>query len=224
MTITATRIMTLGAALWLAPFALFGQSDPSAMPPAAGGGAQPGMPGANPNASNSNPSDSSSGMGAEAQTMKDKMFVRKAAEGGLAEVQLGQLAEQKSGNDAIKQFGAKMVADHTMLNGEMKPVADNLGVQTPKKMSKKDQDEYDQLAALSGTDFDKAYLTAMVKDHRKDLREFREEAESAGDSQLKDVVMKAEDVILDHLRTVSKLARENGVEIPRGPRPPAPQQ
>jgi putative membrane protein len=218
----------LSAAVVLSPVALMGQmmdaammqtgSQPGALPGAQVGPASTSMnhAGANPIAANQ--SDSGAGMGEQARVMKDKMFVRKASEGGMAEVQIGQLAVQKASNNDIKQFAQKMVDDHTALNESMKPIADNLGVSTPRKLNKMDQAEYDRLNALSGDEFDKAYLTAMVQDHRKDLHEFRQEEADATDPQLKEAVTKGEGLIQEHLKMVNGLAKANGVDVPRGPR------
>ncbi len=158
--------------------------------------------------------DSTGAMGTTAQEMRDKMFLRKAAAGGLAEVQLGQLAAQKSQSPEVKAFGEKMVADHTALNEEIKPIADSMGVMLPKKITKEDQAELDKLNALSGADFDTEYLTFMVKDHHADLREFREEARSATDPTLQEAVTKGEKVIREHTRMVDKLAQDKGIAIP----------
>jgi len=148
------------------------------------------------------------------QIMQDKMFLRKAAEGGIAEVKLGQLAAQKGSSNEIKAFGQKMVDDHTKMNSEMAEVADSLGVMLPKSMNKEDQAEYDKLNALAGNDFDMEYLSFMVKDHHNDLHEFRMEAASRADPTLHDEVVKAEGVIHDHTVMVDKLARAKGIPIP----------
>jgi putative membrane protein len=154
--------------------------------------------------------------------MQDKMFLRKAAEGGIAEVKFGQLAVQK-GSDDVKAFGQKMVDDHTKLNNEMAQIADSMGVKLPKSMNKEDQAEYDKLEKLSGDAFDMEYLTVMVKDHHQDLHAFRIEAASRTDPSLHDAVVKAENVIHDHKVMVDKLARERGIPIPvRGGNQPAP--
>jgi putative membrane protein len=158
--------------------------------------------------------DSTGAMGTTAQQMRDKMFLRKAAAGGLAEVQLGQLASRKAQSPEVKAFGEKMVADHTALNEEIKPIADSMGVMLPKKITKEDQAEIDKLNALSGTDFDTEYLTFMVKDHHADLREFRDEARSATDPTLQEAVTKGEKVIREHTRMVDKLAQDKGIAIP----------
>src|ERR1700722_2494522 len=158
--------------------------------------------------------DSAPNAGDVGQVMEDKMFLRKAAEAGIAEVKLGQLAAQKASSDDVKAFGQKMVDDHTMLNNEMAPIADSLGVRVPKMINKEDQAEYDRLSGLSGSEFDTEYLIAMVKAHRKDLREFRMEAANAQDPTLKDEVEKGEKIIHGHLTMVDKLARDKGVALP----------
>ena len=142
------------------------------------------------------------------------MFLRKAAEGGIAEVKLGQLAAQKASSDDVKDFGQKMVDDHTKLNLDIAQVADSMGVMLPKSMNKEDQAEYDKLNALSGNEFDIEYLTFMVKDHHKDLHEFRIEAASPTDQTLHNEVVKAEGVIHEHTVMVDKLARAKGVPVP----------
>ena len=139
------------------------------------------------------------------QAMRDKAFLKKAAEGGFAEIQLGQLAAQKGGSDEVKQFGQKMVDDHTALNASMQPSADAMGVRAPTKLAKKDQAEYDKLNALSGPDFDKEYLAYMSKDHHQDLREFKDEDATVTDTGLKPAVDKGLLVIQEHTQMVDKL-------------------
>jgi putative membrane protein len=158
--------------------------------------------------------DSAPNSGDVGQVMQDKMFLRKAAEGGIAEVKLGQLAAQKGSSDDVKAFGQKMVDDHTRLNKEMAQVADSMGVMLPKSMNKEDQAEYDKLNALSGNDFDVEYLSFMVKDHHKDLHEFRIEAASHADPTLRDEVVKASAVIHEHTVMVDRLARAKGIPVP----------
>jgi putative membrane protein len=156
---------------------------------------------------------------AVSQQDKDKMFVRHASEGGLAEVQFGQLASQKAQNPDVKAFAEKMVHDHTMLNDKMKPVAEQLSVTPASHLNKKDQAEYDKLNGLSGDDFDKEYVSDMVADHRKDLREFRHEAAVAADPQLKQTVSEGAKVIAEHNRMIDALAPKVGVAVPGRPNP-----
>ena len=112
------------------------------------------------------------------QQAGDQEFVSKALQGGDTEVQLGQLAQQKSQSQDVKQFGQKMTQDHSQMNDKwFKPLAKQLGVSEPKGPSKKDKKLIAKLQGLSGNDFDTEYIKAMVKDHQDDLKEFQSEAQ-----------------------------------------------
>jgi putative membrane protein len=212
------RLILFGAATVLFPATLLAQDS---MASSATQSNQPGQQ----QPSSTSMQDSSNNASEVSQAMKDKMFLRKAAEGGMAEVKFGELAVEKGGSDDVKAFGKKMVEDHTMLNNEMAPIADSMGVRVPKMINKDDQAEYDKLSGVSGSDFDTEYLTAMVKAHRKDLREFRMEVPNAQDPALRAAVEKGEKMIHEHLTMVDKLARDKGVSIPpRGGNRPAPPQ
>ena len=164
--------------------------------------------------------DSTSIPGDSAQDMQDKIFLRKAAEGGLAEIQLGKLAVEKASADDVKAFGQKMVNDHTELNDSIAPIAQAKGVAFPKKISKADQAEYDKLNTLQGETFDKEYIAYTVKEHHADLREFRTEAASTNDPDLKAAVDKAAQVIRGHMVLADKLAHDKGIATPgRGNKP-----
>ena len=212
-----------GVALLGLPGVLAAQNDPGNMPPASPGMAGPVLPGSAANQmtpgisrSTRNAGDLSlnneSG-GPDAQTMHDKIFLRKSAQGGLAEVQLGQLAAKKASSEDVRKLGQKMASDRAVMSGSLKPFADTLGVMPAKTPGKSDVQEYEKLSALSGTDFDKEYLAYTSADHHRDLREFREEAAGASDQSLKDAVLKARMVIAEHTRMVDKLAMENGVLV-----------
>ncbi len=209
--------LVLGTAI-VSPDLLFAQFDPMAPSvPQSQPGRVPQIPGS-PSTQDSAPNSGDVG-----QVMEDKMFVRKAAEGGIAEVKLSQLAVQKGSSDEVKAFAQKMVDDHTKMNNDIAQLADSMGVMLPKTMNKDDQAEYDKLKGLSGNDFDIEYLTFMVKDHHKDLHEFRVEAANGrADAGLHDAVVKAESVIHDHTVMVDKLAREKGIPVPTHNKHPAP--
>jgi putative membrane protein len=205
------RSILLGTAI-LSPGLLFAQFDPTAT--SAAQTQPPTQPGRPQQQTSPAQQDSGPNAGDVGQVMQDKMFLRKAAEGGIAEVKLGQLAAQKASSEDVKDFGQKMVDDHTKLNLEIAQVADSMGVMLPKLMNKEDQAEYDKLNALSGNDFDVEYLSFMVKDHHKDLHEFRMEAGSHADPMLHNEVVKAQSVIHEHTVMVDKLARARGIPVP----------
>lgn len=101
------------------------------------------------------------------------MFAVKAASGGMMEVQLGQLALSKASAKAVKDFGQQMVTDHSKANDQLKQIAASEKIDLPKTMLSKNQSKVDSLSGLSGKDFDKAYMTTMVKDHKEDIEEFQ---------------------------------------------------
>jgi putative membrane protein len=139
-----------------------------------------------------------------AGAMMDKAFVRKALEGGMTEVQLGQLAAQKSSNPDVKQFGQKMVDDHTKLGDQMKQVAEQMNIKPPDSLSSKDKANVAKLSALDGDAFDKAYIKDMVKDHKSDDNDFKMEAQSTQNPQLKQMVMQSDQTIESHLQQIAK--------------------
>jgi putative membrane protein len=148
---------------------------------------------------------------ANQQASTDQAFVRKALEGGATEMQLGQLAQQKSQSEDVKQFGQKMVEDHTQLGEQMKPIAQQLGVKEPKGPSKKDKQLIAKLEGLSGPQFDEAYIQAMVKDHKEDLKEFKNEAQSALNQNVKQAAQQGAGVISQHLQMIEQIAQNHNV-------------
>ena len=229
MNFRPVQIILLSTATMLFPVSLLAQAEPGSLPessaPNQSSQPQPG-PGQR---QNQRPSmqDSVGSSEQTAQQTKDAMFVRKAVEGGLAEVEFGQVAAQKGGSDDVKAFGQKMVEDHTALNKDMENVADSMGVMLPKHINKDDHAELDKLNGLSGDAFDTEYLTMMVKDHHHDLRDLRVEAEGTQDPTLRDAVVKSAKVIHGHLVMVDQLAKSKGIEVPHHgnrstPAPPPP--
>lgn len=156
--------------------------------------------GGNANASNS-ASQSSGKMSAS-----DRIFVRKAAAGGLAEVELGKLAAERASSQDVKQFGQRMVDDHTKANDQLKQVASEEGVKLPDKMNAKDKATKDRLEKLSGKQFDRAYMRDMVTDHTKDVREFRTESKTAKDPAVKDFAQQTLPTLEDHLKQAKTIA------------------
>ncbi len=110
----------------------------------------------------------------------DRKFIEEAAAGGMAEVRLGQLAAERASSPEVKQFGQRMVQDHSKANDELKSIADQKNQPLPTEMTSADQKTYQQLAQLSGADFDKQYMKHMVKDHDHDVRAFKKEASASG--------------------------------------------
>jgi putative membrane protein len=156
--------------------------------------------------------DKSSASGASAKSggASDQHFVTKAAQGGLAEVELGQLAASKGSNDAVKQFGQKMVDDHGKANDELKSVAQQKNITLPTEPDAKAKSEKARLEKLSGAEFDKAYMAHMVKDHKKDVAEFQKESTSGKDSDVKQWAGKTLPTLQSHLQMAQDTAAKVG--------------
>ncbi len=148
------------------------------------------------------------GQKAEKKSQKagsDTAFVKQAAEGGLAEVQLGQLATQKAASDDVKKFGQRMVDDHTKANQQLQQVASQKGIQLPSELSAKDKATKARLEKLSGPAFDKAYMADMVRDHTKDVSEFRKEANSGSDADVKSFASATLPTLESHLNDAKQV-------------------
>jgi putative membrane protein len=105
---------------------------------------------------------------------EDAKFAVAAANGGMAEVEMGTLARQKAANSKVKDFGAMMVSDHSKANDEMKALAKSKGITLPVAIDSKEQKVKEDLSAKSGADFDKAYVSNMMDDHKEDIKEFED--------------------------------------------------
>lgn len=142
----------------------------------------------------------------------DKDFIMEAACGGMAEVALGELAQQKGQSDAVKQFGKHMVDDHSKANNELKELAGRKGVVVPAALKPKYQKVVDSLSKLSGAEFDKQYMREMVKDHENDVSAFQKEADKGKDSELTSWVRQTLPTLQDHL----KMARDAEARVKGG--------
>ena len=130
----------------------------------------------------------------------DRAFAEKAAAGGAAEVEGGKVAEQRASSDKVKQFGARMVQDHGKANEELKQIAGGKGLQLPSAPDAHHQQEMARLQKLSGAEFDRAYMDHMVKDHKKDIAEFRKQASSGKDPEIKAFAAKTLPTLEEHLK------------------------
>lgn len=142
----------------------------------------------------------------------DQKFVKQAAEGGEAEVQLGQLAVQKAQSPDVKAFGQRMVDDHTKANDQLKQVAEQLGVTLPSQPSAQDKAEKARLEKMSGAQFDKAYMNYMVADHKKDVAEFQKAASQATNPQVKNFAQSTLPTLQSHLQEAESVAPKSSAE------------
>lgn len=146
-------------------------------------------------------------------TVSDRTFMRKAAEGGKAEVELGKLAQEKAASPEVKQFGERMVNDHTKAGDELKQVAEKEGVTLPEKLDAKDAATKARLEKLSGDAFDRAYMRDMVKDHTEDVTEFRNEAKNGKDPEVKSFASQTVPTLEDHLKEAKNIAPKTTAQM-----------
>ena len=138
----------------------------------------------------------------------DKKFVQNAVAGGMTEIELGNLASQKAASDALKQFGQKMVDDHTKANGELKQIAGQQNVTLPVALDAKHQARIAKLAKLSGAAFDKAYVKDQLKDHEQDVQKFQLETQMGTDPAVKAFASKTLPILQEHLTMIKNLSAQ----------------
>ena len=130
----------------------------------------------------------------------DQHFVTDVALDGMAEVELGQLAQQKAESSEVKDFAKRMVDDHGKANDELKSLASSKSITLPTTVDAKHKATHDRLAKLSGAAFDRAYMQAMVSDHQQAVKMFRQQSTSAKDADIKAFAAKTLPTLEDHLK------------------------
>lgn len=141
---------------------------------------------------------------------QDSKFLMEAAMGGLMEVELGRVAAQKASSDAVKQFGQRMVDDHGAANTELTSLATSKGVTLPTALDEKHQKDVTKLSAMSGADFDRAYMKMMVSDHVKDVSEFEKQSTKGTDPDLKAFASKTLPTLQEHLKMAKSVEGSQG--------------
>lgn len=131
-------------------------------------------------------------------TPKPEKFWMEAAQGGMTEVELSNLALQKSQSEEVKTFAQMMVDDHTKANEELKMLAQNKNVTLPTEMNAKQMAMKDKLNGLSGDAFDREYMKMMVKDHDKTVKLFQKQADSGKDEEVKAFAAKTLPTLQSH--------------------------
>jgi putative membrane protein len=148
------------------------------------------------------------GTGDRAISGPDARFAVEAANGGMAEVELGKLAQEKAINLKVKEFGAMMVKDHSMANREMKELARSKKITLPAAIDSEKQKLKTELSGKSGADFDKAYVEAMVKDHQEDIAAFEEARKKVKYPEMTSLIDKALPMLKMHLEAIEGIQKQ----------------
>ncbi len=131
-------------------------------------------------------------------------FLAEAAEGGMAEVELGKLAVKNAQDAEVKKFGQMMIDDHSKANQELKTLANKKNIKIPEETGSH-QSTIDKMTNLKGADFDKAYVNEMVNDHKTDVEMFQKQADTATDAEVKAFAAKTLPVLKKHLDAIMKI-------------------
>jgi putative membrane protein len=131
--------------------------------------------------------------------------MKEAANGGMAEVELGKVASTKAANAEVKKFGQMMVTDHSKANEELKALAAKKGVDLPKEVDSSHKSIMDSLKNKTGADFDKEYVEEMVDDHEKDVAAFEDKAKNAKDADVKAFAEKTLPTLRKHLDAIKAI-------------------
>jgi putative membrane protein len=182
----------LGISLVALPVTVLAQSNTPSNPNPYGG------------ASNSSAQSSMNNHSANLTAM-DKKFLDQAAQGGMAEVELGHMAAEKASSLEVKKFGERMVRDHTKANDQLKQVASQDGITLPDNLDAKDRMLKERLSKASGQSFDALYMRNMVKDHKADVADFAQEGKSSNDN-VAQFAKTTLPVLKSHLREAEKIA------------------
>ena len=110
-----------------------------------------------------------------------QVFIRDAIQGNLAEIQIGQLAQEKAQGADVKSYGQMLVTDHSASNEQAGKVAEQIGVTAPTEPSVNQKAVHDRMAKLSGTAFDRAFINEMIADHKMNIARFQNEAKKKND-------------------------------------------
>jgi putative membrane protein len=140
-------------------------------------------------------------------TSADSTFVVKTAQANMAEVELGKVATEKAMRDEVKKFGQMMVDDHTKAGDELKTIATEKNITWPTETDRDHKALETKLSKLSGADFDRAYMQAMVDGHKKVAADVRKESTSGKDPDVKAWATKALPTIEMHLKQAEALNR-----------------
>jgi putative membrane protein len=151
-----------------------------------------------------------SGLTGIAVDKDDAKFAVDAANGGMTEIALSQLAESRSVNNKIKDFAAMMVTDHSKAGAELGAIAKKKNITLPDSVSADSKKAIDDMTKKTGDSFDKAYVSKMIDDHKGAATLFENASKNVKDPDLNAFAVKTLPVINAHLTTINTI--HNGMK------------
>ena len=141
-------------------------------------------------------------------TSGEERFMKEAASAGLMEVELGKVAAEKGSHQRVKEFGKRMQTDHSKANTQLKKIASSKGVDLPTEPSGEHKSTMDKLTKLSGAEFDREYMDAMVDDHKEDIEKFQTQADKGKDPELKKFASENLPILKKHLELAQSTEKQ----------------
>ena len=136
----------------------------------------------------------------------DRKFIQEAAEGGMFEVQVAQLAASKATDPAVKDFANKLAHEHELANNELVQLANSKHVELPAAPPRGKRHDIEKLGKMNGAAFDREFVKEVgIKDHEKDIKKFEKAANDAKDPELKAWAQKTLPHLREHLAIAQKL-------------------
>jgi putative membrane protein len=136
----------------------------------------------------------------------DAEFVKMAASSGMAEVELGKLAQTKARNEGVKKLAEMLVNDHTKANEELKKVAKEAGLEVPEKLLDKHQQAVTMFKEYKGTNFDADFVKQQIKSHEEGVALFTRASKEAKNEKIKAFATKTLPTLQQHLEHAKKLS------------------
>lgn len=137
--------------------------------------------------------------------MDANAFAIEVAQNNMAEIELGRLATQKGQNPQVKQFAQRLIADHTRAGNELKLVATDKNITLPTEVRPEQKENHDRMSRLSGAEFDRAFMEAMVQSHDRSVNTFQDQANNGTDAEIKAFATKTLPTLQEHLRMAREL-------------------
>ena len=146
----------------------------------------------------------------------DRDFYRKVAVAGMAEVEAGRLAQRKGSSRPVREFGSMMVADHGEANARLKALAARKNVELPGELDASHREAKAELEAVSGAEFDAAYVKHRIAAHQSAVALLKKQIESGKDADAKAFAQEILPTVSEHLKTVRELESPNLQAAPGG--------
>lgn len=138
----------------------------------------------------------------------DATFVEKAGAGGMAEVELSNIAENNTKSPDVKKFAMQMVHDHTANNKDLATIAAKENISLPKTLDAEHAALRDKLKMEKGADFDRDYIEAMRSDHQNMLDLLKSSKSTVSTEELRTFIKKTQPVVEHHLSMAKNLKSE----------------